>query len=137
LREDDSELDAAASPAPEVIPGTPQQIVDALTHVRPIRFLRIWPVDKKGGNVRNDGPDLLEPHVPSEPADDAADLLGRTRLERRASEITPLRFRNGDILVVESNERLEAATSASSHATNCTKTPHTASKPKAIPVTVA
>jgi putative SOS response-associated peptidase YedK len=35
--------------------------------------LRIWPVDKRVGNVRNDGPDLLEPHVPPEPEDDAAD----------------------------------------------------------------
>jgi hypothetical protein len=46
-------------------------------------------------------------------------------------------IRNGDMVVEGSNEPLEAATSASSHATNCTRTPHTASKPKAIPVTVA
>jgi putative SOS response-associated peptidase YedK len=37
--------------------------------------LRIWPVDKRVGNVRNDGPDLLEPHVPPEPAE-AADPPG-------------------------------------------------------------
>jgi putative SOS response-associated peptidase YedK len=28
--------------------------------------LRVWPVDKKVGNVRNDGPELLEPLVPQE-----------------------------------------------------------------------
>lgn len=34
-------------------------------------ILRLWPVDKRVGNVRNDGPDLLAPHVPPEPADDS------------------------------------------------------------------
>jgi putative SOS response-associated peptidase YedK len=29
--------------------------------------LRVWPVDKKVGNVRNDGPDLLEPRALAEP----------------------------------------------------------------------
>jgi hypothetical protein len=28
--------------------------------------LRVWPVDKKVGNVKNDGPELLEPHASSE-----------------------------------------------------------------------
>ena len=28
--------------------------------------LRFWPIDKKVGNVRNDGPDLIEPVVPAE-----------------------------------------------------------------------
>jgi putative SOS response-associated peptidase YedK len=28
--------------------------------------LRVWPVDKKVGNVRNDGPDLLEPRALAE-----------------------------------------------------------------------
>lgn len=30
--------------------------------------LRFWPVDKKVGNVRNDGPGLIEPIVPAEAA---------------------------------------------------------------------
>jgi putative SOS response-associated peptidase YedK len=30
--------------------------------------LRFWPIDKKVGNVRNDGPDLIEPVVPTEVA---------------------------------------------------------------------
>jgi hypothetical protein len=30
-------------------------------------ILRIWPVDKRVGNVRNDGPDLLQPEIPPEP----------------------------------------------------------------------
>ena len=30
--------------------------------------LRFWPIDKKVGNVRNDGPDLIEPVVPAEAA---------------------------------------------------------------------
>jgi putative SOS response-associated peptidase YedK len=28
--------------------------------------LRFWPVNKKVGNVRNDGPELIEPVVPAE-----------------------------------------------------------------------
>jgi putative SOS response-associated peptidase YedK len=28
--------------------------------------LRFWPIDKKVGNVRNDGPELIEPLVPAE-----------------------------------------------------------------------
>jgi hypothetical protein len=47
------------------------------------------------------------------------------------SEAPALRFRNGDMVVEGSNESLEAATSASSHAMNCTRTPHMASKPSA------
>ena len=34
----------------------------------PEDVLRIWPVDKKVGNVRNDGPELIEPVPPTEPA---------------------------------------------------------------------
>jgi putative SOS response-associated peptidase YedK len=32
----------------------------------PEGVLRFWPVDKKVGNVRNDGPELIEPVVPTE-----------------------------------------------------------------------
>ena len=34
--------------------------------------VRLWPVDRAVGNVRNDGPQLLAPHVPAEPADAAS-----------------------------------------------------------------
>jgi hypothetical protein len=37
-------------------------------------ILRIWPVDKRVGNVRNDGPELLEPEIPPEP--DNRDAVG-------------------------------------------------------------
>jgi putative SOS response-associated peptidase YedK len=30
-------------------------------------IVRIWPVDKRVGNVRNDGPDLIKPEIPPEP----------------------------------------------------------------------
>jgi putative SOS response-associated peptidase YedK len=33
----------------------------------PENVLRIWPVDKRVGNVKNDGPELLEPATPPEP----------------------------------------------------------------------
>lgn len=36
----------------------------ALLHPSPEGVLRLWPVDKRVGNVRNDGPDLLEPVAP-------------------------------------------------------------------------
>jgi putative SOS response-associated peptidase YedK len=41
---------------------------DAATLLRPTAedVLRVWPVDKKVGNVRNDGPELLEPRAPKE-----------------------------------------------------------------------
>ena len=29
--------------------------------------LRLWEIDKKVGNVRNDGPDLIEPSPETEP----------------------------------------------------------------------
>lgn len=29
--------------------------------------LKLWPVDKRVGNVRNDGPELLEPEIPPQP----------------------------------------------------------------------
>lgn len=38
-------------------PGDPTALLKPL----PDGVLRIWPVDKRVGNVRNDGPDLLEP----------------------------------------------------------------------------
>jgi putative SOS response-associated peptidase YedK len=28
--------------------------------------LRFWPIDRKVGNVRNDGPELIEPLIPAE-----------------------------------------------------------------------
>jgi putative SOS response-associated peptidase YedK len=54
--------------------------VPALLRAVPEDVLRVWPVDKRVGNVRNDGPELLEPHVPPEPADGTADLLGQNPL---------------------------------------------------------
>jgi putative SOS response-associated peptidase YedK len=32
-------------------------------------FVRIWPMSKAVGNVRNDTPDLLQPHRPPDHAD--------------------------------------------------------------------
>ena len=42
---------------------------DPTTLLRPAPedVLRLWPVDKKVGNVRNDGPDLIEPIAEREP----------------------------------------------------------------------
>jgi hypothetical protein len=42
---------------------------DPTTLLRPAQedVLRIWPVNKKVGNVRNDGPDLIEPVAEVEP----------------------------------------------------------------------
>ena len=37
----------------------------ALLRPAPEDVLRVWPVDKKVGNVKNDGPELLEPHASS------------------------------------------------------------------------
>ena len=42
----------------------------SLLRAAPEDVLRVWPVDKKVGNFRNDGPELLEPR----PLDEA-DLL--------------------------------------------------------------
>ena len=53
---------------------------EMLLRPAPEGILRIWPVGKKVGNVRNDGPNLLEPHVPPEPADDGADPPGPNSL---------------------------------------------------------
>jgi putative SOS response-associated peptidase YedK len=41
---------------------------DQATLLRPATedVLRFWPVDKKVGNVRNDGPELIEPIIPAE-----------------------------------------------------------------------
>ena len=39
----------------------------ALLHPAPDGVLRIWRVGKKVGNVRNDGPDLIEPVDDLEP----------------------------------------------------------------------
>jgi putative SOS response-associated peptidase YedK len=38
----------------------------ALLRAAPDDALRFWAVDKKAGNVRNDGPELIEPVVPAE-----------------------------------------------------------------------
>lgn len=40
-----------------------EQEADPLTLLRPLRegVLRLWPVSRRVGNVRNDGPDLLKP----------------------------------------------------------------------------
>ncbi len=37
----------------------------ALLRPAPEDVLRVWPVDKKVGDVKNDGPELLEPHASS------------------------------------------------------------------------
>ncbi len=37
----------------------------SLLRPAPEGILKIWPVDKRVGNVRNDGPELLQPHEPS------------------------------------------------------------------------
>jgi putative SOS response-associated peptidase YedK len=39
----------------------------ALLRPAPIEVLRFWQVDKKVGNVRNDGPDLIKPIAEREP----------------------------------------------------------------------
>jgi putative SOS response-associated peptidase YedK len=41
---------------------------DPATLLRPAAedVLRVWPVDKKVGNVRNDGPELLKSRTPQE-----------------------------------------------------------------------
>jgi putative SOS response-associated peptidase YedK len=41
--------------------------VMGLMRSAPDDALRFWPVDKKVGQVRNDGPELIEPVVPAEP----------------------------------------------------------------------
>jgi putative SOS response-associated peptidase YedK len=46
--------------------GEAEGDVAALLRPAPEDVLRLWPVDKQVGNVRNDGPELLEPHLPSE-----------------------------------------------------------------------
>jgi hypothetical protein len=43
----------------------------------PEGILRIWPVDKRIGNVRNGGAELLKPQIPPEPAESAAEPAGR------------------------------------------------------------
>ena len=48
--------------------GEAEGDVSALLRAAPEDALRFWPVDKKVGNVRNDGPDLIEPVTPTEPA---------------------------------------------------------------------
>ena len=42
---------------------------DPATLLRPAPYdvLRLWPVDKRVGNVRNDSPDLIEPIADREP----------------------------------------------------------------------
>jgi putative SOS response-associated peptidase YedK len=39
----------------------------SLLRPAPEGILKLWPVDKRVGNVRNDGPDLIRPEVPPEP----------------------------------------------------------------------
>ncbi len=46
--------------------GETEGDVGALLRPAPEDVLRVWPVDKKVGNVKNDGPELLEPHASSE-----------------------------------------------------------------------
>ena len=41
--------------------------VTALLRPAPDDVLRFWPVDRKVGQVRNDGPELIDPLVPAEP----------------------------------------------------------------------
>jgi putative SOS response-associated peptidase YedK len=38
--------------------------VTALMRPAPEVVLRVWPIDKRVGSVKNDGPELLEPHAP-------------------------------------------------------------------------
>jgi putative SOS response-associated peptidase YedK len=47
--------------------GEAEGDVTALLRPAPEHVLRLWPVDKKVGNVRNDGPDLIEPRPETEP----------------------------------------------------------------------
>ena len=46
-----------------------EMVGDPTTLLRPAPedVLRLWPVDKKVGNVRNDGPDLIEPIAERDP----------------------------------------------------------------------
>jgi putative SOS response-associated peptidase YedK len=44
--------------------GEAEGDVTALLRPAPEDVLRLWPVDKRVGNVKNDGPDLLEQHAP-------------------------------------------------------------------------
>jgi putative SOS response-associated peptidase YedK len=46
--------------------GEAEGDVAGLMRAAPEEALRIWPVDKKVGNVRNDGTDLIQPVVPAE-----------------------------------------------------------------------
>jgi putative SOS response-associated peptidase YedK len=46
--------------------GETEGDVGALLRPAPEDVLRVWPVDKKVGNVKNDGPELPEPHASSE-----------------------------------------------------------------------
>jgi putative SOS response-associated peptidase YedK len=58
---------------------------DPTSLLRAVRddVLCVWPVDKKVGNVRNDGPELLEPR-PLDP--ELSDLSARTKPEQRRFE---------------------------------------------------
>jgi len=44
--------------------GEAEGDVASLLRPLPDGVLRLWPVDKRVGNVRNDGPELIEPHGP-------------------------------------------------------------------------
>jgi putative SOS response-associated peptidase YedK len=49
--------------------GVDAQMRPVMLEMRPAPedVLRMWLIDKKVGNVRNDGPDLLEPQPVTEP----------------------------------------------------------------------
>jgi hypothetical protein len=47
--------------------GEAEGDVTSLLRAVPVDVLRLWPVGKKVGNVRNNGPELLEPQPETEP----------------------------------------------------------------------
>jgi putative SOS response-associated peptidase YedK len=55
--------------------GEAEGDVPALLRPLPEGVLRTWPIDKRIGQVRNDGPELLEPREASEEADTAEQSL--------------------------------------------------------------
>lgn len=62
-------------------PVSPYSFITAPPRIRRVRrveaedVVRVWPIDKRAGNVKNDGRELLEPHASSE----ASTLLCRQR----------------------------------------------------------
>ena len=59
-----------------------------LLRAAPDDVLRTWQVDKKVGNVRNDGPELIKPVAELEPT-----LLSRSGQHRPGSDFVSMRFR--------------------------------------------